>query len=121
VTDDLEMGAIARHTEIEDAVVRAVKAGEDMLLICASPEKIRRGYHSLLEAAGNGRVPGDRMRVSLRHIAATKAIAEPPLPLDLDRFQTLSDDVLKLNGKLNYTYGGTLKREQNTSRVFWFY
>jgi beta-N-acetylhexosaminidase len=109
VTDDLEMGAIARHTEIEDAVVRAVKAGEDMLLICASPEKIRRGYHSLLEAAGNGRLPGDRMRVSLRHIAATKAIAEPPLPLDLDRFQTLSDDVLKLNGKLNYTYGGTLK------------
>jgi beta-N-acetylhexosaminidase len=109
VTDDLEMGAIARHTEIEDAVVRAVKAGEDMLLICASPEKIQRGYHALLEAAGNGRLPGDQLRASLRHIAATKAIAEPPLPLDLDRFQTLSDDVLKLNGKLNYTYGGTLK------------
>jgi beta-N-acetylhexosaminidase len=29
VTDDLEMGAIAKHTEIEDAVVRAFHAGED--------------------------------------------------------------------------------------------
>src|SRR5215470_10191296 len=51
VTDDLEMGAIARHYEIEDAVVRAFNAGEDMLLICADPEKIRRGYRSLLSAA----------------------------------------------------------------------
>src|SRR5215468_7742290 len=42
VTDDLEMGAIARHYEIEDAVVRAFLAGEDMLLICADPDKIRR-------------------------------------------------------------------------------
>jgi hypothetical protein len=45
----------------------------------------------------------------LRRIAATKAIVEPPLPLDLNRFQTLSDDVLTLNSKLNYTYGGTIK------------
>jgi beta-N-acetylhexosaminidase len=41
VTDDLEMGAISRHCEIEDAAVRASLAGEDMLLICASPDKIR--------------------------------------------------------------------------------
>src|ERR687891_1987204 len=50
ITDDLEMGAIARHCEIEDAAVRACLAGEDMLLICASPDIIRRGYHGLLEA-----------------------------------------------------------------------
>src|SRR5262247_275388 len=52
VTDDLEMGAIAKHCEIEDAVVRAFRAGEDMLLICATPETIRRGYQALLKAAG---------------------------------------------------------------------
>src|SRR6266496_2051052 len=38
VTDDLEMGAIAKHCEIEAAVVRAFLAGEDMLLICAHPD-----------------------------------------------------------------------------------
>src|SRR4026209_168024 len=65
VTDDLEMGAIARHCEIEDAAVRASLAGEDMLLICATPEKIRRGYHGLLEAAKRGTLSRERIAASL--------------------------------------------------------
>jgi beta-N-acetylhexosaminidase len=109
VTDDLEMGAIARHYEIEDAVVRAFNAGEDMLLICADPEKIRRGYRSLLSAAKENAISSDRIRSSLKRIAATKAIAAPPLPLDLERFQALSTEINELNSKLNYTYGGTVK------------
>jgi beta-N-acetylhexosaminidase len=109
VTDDLEMGAIARHCEIEDAAARAVKAGEDMLLICATPEKIRRGYHGLLAAAQNGHLTQARIKQSLDRIARTKTIAEPPLPLDLARFRALSDEILKLNTKLNYTYGGVVK------------
>ena len=109
VTDDLEMGAIARHCEIEDAAVRATLAGEDMLLICASPDKIRRGYQGLLEAAKNGRLTKERIKESLERIARTKTIMEPPLPLDMARFQALADEILKLNSKLNYTYGGTVK------------
>jgi beta-N-acetylhexosaminidase len=109
VTDDLEMGAIARHCEIEDAAVRAALAGEDMVLICASPDKIRRGYQGLLEAAKSGRLTAERIKQSLDRIARTKTIMEPPLPLDLARFQELSDEILKLNSKLNYTYGGTVK------------
>src|SRR4029079_651275 len=62
VTDDLEMGAIGRHCEIEDPVVRAALVGEDMLLICASPDKIRRGYRSMLAAAKNGRLPEKRLK-----------------------------------------------------------
>jgi len=109
VTDDLEMGAISRHCEIEDAVVRAAQAGEDMLLICASPDKIRRGYHGLLEAAKDGKLSQARIKQSLDRIARTKTIVEAPLPLDLERFQQLSDEVLRLNSKLNYVYGGTVK------------
>ena len=109
ITDDLEMGAIARHYEIGDAAVRAALAGEDMLLICASPEKIRRGYEALFEAAEKGRLPESRIRESLHRITRTKAIAEPPLPLDLERFQFLSDSIEKLNSQLNYVYGGTIK------------
>jgi len=109
VTDDLEMGAIARHCEIEDAVVRASLAGEDMLLICASPEKIRGGYEGLLAAAKSGRLPQERIQESLERIARTKTIMEPPLPLDLERFEMLSDETIKLNAKLNYTYGGVVK------------
>ena len=109
VTDDLEMGAIARHCEIEDAVVRAALAGEDMMLICASPEKIHRGYHGLLAASKTGTLSEQRIRQSLERIARTKTIMEPPLPLDLERFRSLADEIIRLNSKLNYTYGGTIK------------
>ncbi len=109
ITDDLEMGAIARHCEIEEAAVRAFLAGEDMLLICARPEAIRRGYHALLAAAREGQLPQERMYESLKHIAATKAIVEPPLPLDRARFDALSQNVAELNEKLNYVYGGSTK------------
>jgi len=109
ITDDLEMGAIARHYEIGDAAVRAALAGEDMLLICASPDKIRRGHEALLEAADKGRLPDNRIRETLHRIGRTKAILEPPLPLDLERFHSLSDEIAKLNSKLNYVYGGAIK------------
>jgi beta-N-acetylhexosaminidase len=109
VTDDLEMGAISRHCEIEDAAVRAALAGEDMLLICASPEKIRRGYYGLLEAAKRGTLSKERLDESLERIAKTKTITQPPCDLDPARFQSLADEILKLNSKLNYTYGGTIK------------
>ncbi len=108
VTDDLEMGAIAKHCEIESAVVRAFIAGEDMMLICAHPEIIRRGYDALLSVALDGKLPKDRMRASLKRIAAIKTIVKPPPPFDLDRFKVLSEETAKLNEKLNYKYGGTL-------------
>jgi len=108
VTDDLEMGAISRHCEIEDASVRAFKAGDDMLLICADPDKIRRGYRALLSAAQEDHISAESIHASLKRIAAIKAIAAPPLPLDLERFQSLSNEINELNSKLNYTYGGTV-------------
>jgi beta-N-acetylhexosaminidase len=108
VTDDLEMGAIAKHCEIEAAVVRAFLAGEDMMLICAHPEIIRRGYQSLLSVARAGKLPKDRLRGSLRRIAAMKSIIKPPAEFDEEKFKALSDETAKLNEKLNYKYGGTI-------------
>jgi beta-N-acetylhexosaminidase len=109
ITDDLEMGAIIRHYEIGDAAVKAVLAGEDMLLICATPERIRRGYEALVAAARDGRLSPERIQQSLQRIARIKSIIEEPRPFDLDRFKVLSDEVVKLNSKLNYVYGGTVK------------
>lgn len=105
VTDDLEMGAIANHCEIEAAVVRAFLAGEDMLLICARPEIIRRGYQALLSVARAGKLPKERLRGSLKRIAATKAIVKQPVAFDADRFKQLADETRQLNEKLNYSYG----------------
>lgn len=106
VTDDLEMGAIAKHTEIEDAVVRAFHAGEDMLLICATPATIRRGYRALLEAARKGQLNEKRIQASLRRIAATKALVKPSPPLDLEKFNRLANEIQQLNETLEYRYPG---------------
>src|SRR5881394_1618123 len=106
VTDDLEMGAIAKQFEIEDAAVRAFGAGEDMLLICATPETIRRGYRALLEAAKGTEISEKRMQASLKRIAATKALAQPPAALDMEKFTKLADDIKALNKRLDYVYPG---------------
>jgi beta-N-acetylhexosaminidase len=108
VTDDLEMGAIAKHCEIESAVVRAFLAGNDMMLICARPDIIRRGYHSLLDQARTGKLPKDRLRNSLKRIAAMKSIVKTPPPFDPEKFQQLAEETTALNAKLNYKYGGTI-------------
>ena len=108
VTDDLEMGAISKHCDIEAAVVRAFLAGEDMMLICAHPEIIRRGYQSLLATARADKLPKDRLRGSLRRIAAMKQIVKPPMPFDADKLKALSEETAALNDKLGYTYGGSI-------------
>ena len=106
VTDDLEMGAIAKHCEIEDASVRAFLAGEDMLLICVTPDTIRRGYHALLKAAREGQVSEKRIQASLKRIADTKALTQPAPPLDMDRYKQLADEIIHLNETLEYRYPG---------------
>jgi beta-N-acetylhexosaminidase len=108
LTDDLEMGAIAKHCEIEEAALRAILAGEDMLLICARPDLIRRAYDALLKAAREGGLPRERIETSLARIAAFKALTRTPPQFDPKRFQALSMEVAELNRKLNYVYGGKL-------------
>jgi beta-N-acetylhexosaminidase len=106
VTDDLEMGAIAKHFEIEDASILAFEAGEDMLLICATPETIRSGYYALLEAARAGKITEKRRHASLKRISATKALMQPPLPLDMEKYNRLADEIRELNVTLEYRYPG---------------
>jgi beta-N-acetylhexosaminidase len=108
VTDDLEMGAIARYAEIEEAALRAILAGEDMILVCARPDLIRRAHASLLSAARTGELTRGRIMSSLRRIAAFKALTSPPLAFDRKRLQELSSEVAELNRKLNYVYGGKI-------------
>ena len=61
LTDDLEMGAIAR---LEDAVVEAFNAGADMLLVCHTPEKILAAHEGL----STGKIPRERFAESQQRI-----------------------------------------------------
>ncbi len=108
LTDDLEMGAISKHYEIEEAARRAFYAGQDVLLICSRPDLIRRGYESLLSAARSGEITPERLSQSLTRIAELKSLFKAPQAVDGNRYMQFADDVTRLNNKLNYTYGGTV-------------
>ena len=105
VTDDMEMGAVAKHVGFEQAIVEAFRAGSDMILICATPELMRRGYHALTQAINDGTISENRVQASLAHIAAVKANTPPVAPFDAVRLQELSGEIAALNQKLNYSYG----------------
>ena len=103
------MGAIAKHCDIESALVRAFMAGEDMMLICAHPDIIRRGYHALLGVARDGKLPKER----LKRFTATNRGDEDDREGAASRSTPTSstssaDETARLNEKLNYKYGGTI-------------
>jgi beta-N-acetylhexosaminidase len=49
MTDDLEMGAIAGHTQVSEAARQALSAGADLLLICESVAAVRQTIARLAE------------------------------------------------------------------------
>ena len=72
ITDDLEMGAIGKHYEIEEAVLSAFQGGADILLICHDPEKIERAYACLLKGLKRGTIPPRLLENSLKRVLALK-------------------------------------------------
>ena len=64
------------------------------------------GVRALLEAARKKEVTEKRIQASLRRIAATKALTQPPLPLDMERFNQLANEIRELNKRLDYVYPG---------------
>jgi len=52
VTDDLDMGAIDKHFDIETAIRRISDAEIDITLICHSRLKVERAYQALVRAVG---------------------------------------------------------------------
>lgn len=67
-TDDIEMGAIRNTYRPEEAGVLAVLAGNDMILMCHTPEFQDRVIEGILEAVRNGRISESRIDESVRRI-----------------------------------------------------
>ena len=93
ISDDLEMGAINKHAAPADAIVRAFQAGSDMVMICATPELMRRGHAALTDAVTSGAISQDRLQASLSRIEAAQNAAAPPTAFDAARWQDLADEI----------------------------
>lgn len=72
VSDDLEMKAIANHYGVEDAAVRAVRAGCDQLLICSKPDWVARAHEALVRAMENGALTEARVLEAATRVKAFK-------------------------------------------------
>jgi len=101
ITDDLEMGAIVRNYGIGEACKLAIKAGVDVLAICAGVESINEGYDAVLEGVRSEHIPESRIDQSLDRIARTKQLLHEPLPFDARRLEELSAAIADLNNRLN--------------------
>lgn len=69
ITDALNMGAISQNYTSADAVISAVKAGVDMLLM---PLDFRAAYEALINAVQQGEISEQRINESVRRIIRIK-------------------------------------------------
>lgn len=72
VSDDLEMNAIVDHYGIEEAAIRAIRAGCDQLLICHQPEWVARAHEALVRAVEIGNLSAARVEEAAARVAAFK-------------------------------------------------
>ena len=72
LTDDLEMHAIIDHYGIEDAAVRAVLAGCDVLLICKDRDREVAAFTAIEQAVASGIISIERLNLSVARIARIK-------------------------------------------------
>jgi len=72
MTDDLAMGAISRRYTIQDAAVIAVRAGADMLLLCAGLDEQVRMVEVVRRAAEVGEIPRERISSAAGRILGCK-------------------------------------------------
>jgi beta-N-acetylhexosaminidase len=82
-TDDLSMGAITKHYGLEDAAVRAVLAGADVLLMAHGYDTEHRIRAKLLESVRGGRIPESRIDESAARILKLKrayGLTDDPVP-----------------------------------------
>jgi beta-N-acetylhexosaminidase len=81
VSDDMQMRAIAEHYGLEEAVLRAVEAGVDILVfgnnLDYDPDIVPKAVGILERGVRSGRISRERIAASCARIRAAKAMLEP--------------------------------------------
>lgn len=72
VTDDLEMGAVAKLYSYEELGYKAVNAGVDLLLVCHTLESQEKVYNGILQAVQDGKLTEKQIDQSVKRILQHK-------------------------------------------------
>ena len=101
ITDDMEMGAIVKHFGIGEAAKLAIKAGEDMIAICASENAIYEGFRAVSKSVASGEISEDRLNKSVQRIFELKGRISKTPAFDPARLSIVNERIQKLNEHLN--------------------
>jgi beta-N-acetylhexosaminidase len=101
ISDDMEMGAIIETMGFSEAMVQAVLAGEDMILVCQTSSRVEEAAEALVRAAREGQITPRRIEISLNRIARVKSMASSPLAFDSIAFRRVSDRIAELNNAID--------------------
>ncbi len=69
ITDAMNMGAITEYYTSDEAAIKAIQAGADMILM---PEDFKTAYNGLLQAVKDGTISEERINESLHRIYRIK-------------------------------------------------
>lgn len=72
ISDDMEMGGILTQCSIEDATIKAVLAGTDLIEICRDPSLILRAHETMLSEAERSKAFRQRIETSCRRVTQFK-------------------------------------------------
>jgi beta-N-acetylhexosaminidase len=103
LSDDMEMGGILTQTSIEDAAVKAILAGTDLVEICHDPSLILRAYEAVLTEAEHSAAFRRRISSSCRRITEWKhrsLDARMPRPTSTAQVKKIRAAILKFSGEL---------------------
>lgn len=74
LTDDMEMGAVAKHDSYRSLGAKAIEAGADIVMICHEYEHEQDIYLGILDAVKSGAISEERLNASVRRIVAMKLL-----------------------------------------------
>ncbi|MFD1171108.1 beta-N-acetylhexosaminidase [Oceanobacillus picturae] len=99
ITDDMTMGAILENYDIGDATVKAVQAGNDIVLVCHGDENKLKAVHSLTKAVESGAIKEERIDESVERILLLKEkynLSSPsPSNIELDKINQSSEEIIR--------------------------
>lgn len=95
ITDDMTMGAVLKNYNINDAAIKSVNAGSDIVLVCHGSNNEIKVINALKEAVANGTISKNRVDESVYRILKLKS------KYKLTDKITNSIDIKKINDKIS--------------------
>ena len=112
LSDDLEMGAILKRFPFDEAVVRCVEAGHDIILVCHQSDLILKAYQTLSKAYASGRLKEEnlagsvnRMDKVFRGLKSVRKISQSRNGWELARQISLSSVEVMHKGRFQWPEG----------------